>query len=107
MRWLLEWGGGKSLSALAYALRDRRAVARCCVGYWDGENASIFMGETDGQILVDPQGETTFGWDPWFKPAGESRTFAEMTPEEKDRCSHRGKAYRLLRAQLDERDHKS
>lgn len=107
VRWLLEWGGGKSLSALAYALRDRRAVAQCCVGYWDGENACIFMGETDGEILVDPQGETTFGWDPWFKPAGQNRTFAEMTPEEKDRCSHRGKAYRLLRARLDERDHKS
>ncbi|MEO8216491.1 MAG: non-canonical purine NTP pyrophosphatase [Acidobacteriota bacterium] len=107
VRWLLEWGGGQSLSALAYALRDRSAVAQCCVGYWDGENATIFRGETHGEILVEPRGEATFGWDPWFLPAGEGKTFAEMSDEEKDLCSHRGQAYRLLRSHLDGHDHKS
>src|SRR5437764_8533892 len=38
VRWLLEAAGGKGLAAIAYALNDRAAHARCCVAYWDGEH---------------------------------------------------------------------
>ncbi|HXG59198.1 MAG TPA: non-canonical purine NTP pyrophosphatase [Thermoanaerobaculia bacterium] len=96
VRWLLEAAGGKGLGAIAYALLDRSARAQCCVAYWDGREATVFMGETAGEILVEPRGETGFGWDPWFLPRGSTKTFAEMLPEEKDAVSHRGKAYRLL-----------
>ncbi|HEX9492672.1 MAG TPA: non-canonical purine NTP pyrophosphatase, partial [Thermoanaerobaculia bacterium] len=41
-------------------------------------------------------GDGQFGWDPWFQPRGSTKTFAEMTPDEKDRISHRGHAYRKL-----------
>jgi XTP/dITP diphosphohydrolase len=43
-------------------------------------------------------GSTGFGYDPIFRPGGHDRTFAEMTPEEKDRLSHRGHAARRLHA---------
>jgi non-canonical purine NTP pyrophosphatase (RdgB/HAM1 family) len=100
VKWLLEAAGGKGLAAIAWSLRDRSAVARCCVGYWDGESVAIFNGEAGGEIVVEPRGDTVFGWDPWFQPSGSSTTFAEMADAEKDACSHRGHAYRLLRGHL-------
>lgn len=100
VRWLLEAAGGKGLAAIAYALNNRAARAQCCVGYWDGSKVRIFLGETQGEILVKPRGERTFGWDAWFQPEGLQKTFAELTPEEKDAVSHRGRAYRKLMEHL-------
>jgi non-canonical purine NTP pyrophosphatase (RdgB/HAM1 family) len=100
VRWLLEAAGGKGLGAIAYALINRTARAQCCVAYWDGQTPHIFHGETAGQVLVEPRGQQNFGWDAWFQPEGSAKTYGEMTPEEKDRLSHRGKAYRQLGAHL-------
>ena len=100
VRWLLEAAGGKGLAAIAYALNNRAAKAQCCVGYWNGREVRMFTGETAGEILVQPRGERHFGWDAWFKPAGASKTFAEMTEAEKDEVSHRGRAYRKLAEHL-------
>jgi non-canonical purine NTP pyrophosphatase (RdgB/HAM1 family) len=100
VRWLLEAAGGKGLAAIAYALNNRAARARCCVGYWNGREVKIFLGETAGEILVQPRGERHFGWDAWFQPRDSQKTFAEMTDEEKDAVSHRGHAYRKLRDAL-------
>ena len=100
VRWLLEAAGGKGLAAIAYALNNRAAKAQCCVGYWNGKEVQTFLGETPGEILVQPRGERHFGWDAWFQPRGTSKTFAEMTPEQKDAISHRGHAYRKLAERL-------
>lgn len=96
VRWLLEAAGGRGLAAIAYALNNRSARAQCCVGYWDGTRVTMFLGETKGEILVEPRGAGHFGWDAWFQPAGSTKTFAEMTDDEKDAVSHRGAAYREL-----------
>ncbi|HEX8410269.1 MAG TPA: non-canonical purine NTP pyrophosphatase [Thermoanaerobaculia bacterium] len=96
VRWLLEAAGGKGLAAIAYALNNRAARAQCCVGYWNGREVKTFLGETHGEILVQPRGERHFGWDAWFQPRDSKKTFAEMTDEEKDAVSHRGHAYRKL-----------
>ena len=100
VRWLLEAAGGKGLAAIAYALNNRAAKAQCCVAYWDGEQGHVFCGECRGEVLVQPRGEQRFGWDAWFQPRGSQKTFAEMTPAEKDAVSHRGNAYRQLAAYL-------
>jgi non-canonical purine NTP pyrophosphatase (RdgB/HAM1 family) len=100
VRWLLEAAGGKGLAAIAYALNNRAARAQCCVGYWNGREVKLFHGECPGEILVQPRGERHFGWDAWFQPRGSSKTFAEMTDEEKDAVSHRGDAYRKLAEHL-------
>jgi non-canonical purine NTP pyrophosphatase (RdgB/HAM1 family) len=100
VRWLLEAAGGTGLAAIAYALNNRAAKAQCCVGYWDGNSIRMFLGETAGEILVAPRGERHFGWDAWFQPAGQQKTFAEMTADEKDAISHRGRAYRKLAEHL-------
>lgn len=100
VRWLLEAAGGAGLAVIAYAMRNRSALAQCCVAYWDGSEGQIFHGETRGEILVDPRGEQKFGWDAWFQPDGTTKTFAEMTDSEKDAISHRGKAYQKLAQHL-------
>lgn len=100
VRWLLEAAGGKGLAAIAYALNNRAARAQCCVGYWNGREVKLFIGETAGEILVKPRGERHFGWDAWFQPKGFAKTFAEMSDDEKDDVSHRGRAYRQLRDHL-------
>jgi XTP/dITP diphosphohydrolase len=55
----------------------------------------------EGTLRKGPKGSDGFGYDPIFEPAGWDRTMAELTPEEKDRISHRGKAFRALRALLE------
>lgn len=100
VKWLLEAAGGKGLAAIAYALNNRAAKALCCVAYWDGKEGYVFHGETAGEVLVTPRGERHFGWDAWFLPSGSSRTFAEMSDDEKDELSHRGRAYRALAEHL-------
>lgn len=55
-----------------------------------------YLGRTDGRI-VEPRGETTFGWDPCFEPEGFSQTYAEMGPVLKNTISHRSKALKALK----------
>jgi XTP/dITP diphosphohydrolase len=54
-------------------------------------------GVCDGILIAKRRGSGGFGYDPIFVPAGWDRTMAELTPEEKDRISHRGRALRALR----------
>ena len=54
----------------------------------------IAEGTIEGTILDVPRGTGGFGYDPLFVPVGETRTMAELTMEEKNAVSHRGKAYR-------------
>jgi XTP/dITP diphosphohydrolase len=55
----------------------------------------------EGILVSRPRGSDGFGYDPIFVPAGWDRTMAELSPEEKDRISHRGRAFRALRALLE------
>jgi XTP/dITP diphosphohydrolase len=54
----------------------------------------------DGLLETKPRGQGGFGYDPIFVPLGSDRTMAELSPEEKDRISHRGRALRALRSIL-------
>ncbi|WP_461828648.1 RdgB/HAM1 family non-canonical purine NTP pyrophosphatase [Aquifex sp.] len=61
------------------------------------EGKGVFTeGEVIGEITREPRGDKGFGYDPIFKPEGYDKTMAELSPEEKDRISHRGKALRRL-----------
>jgi XTP/dITP diphosphohydrolase len=53
-------------------------------------------GELTGTLADAPRGTGGFGYDPAFVPDGETRTVAEMRPEEKDAISHRARAARAL-----------
>jgi len=72
---------------------ERTARFRCviAVGAPDG-SAQTAEGTAEGRILHSPRGKGGFGYDPLFLVSGIRRTFAELSPEEKNRLSHRGKA---------------
>lgn len=61
----------------------------------------IFEGTVSGRITDSPSGYEGFGYDPVFIPDGYTKTFSEMTPEEKNLISHRAEAANLLRKFLE------
>ncbi len=60
----------------------------------------LFEGKVNGRITNERRGSQGFGYDAIFQPDGSDRTFAEMTTEEKNTLSHRGKAIQLLAEHL-------
>lgn len=81
--------------------KDRRAVAVTCIAYFDGKEAKVFRGETKGEIAEKPRGVNGFGWDPIFIPEGYSRTFAELSSEEKTGKFMRKEAIKNLKEFID------
>ncbi len=75
--------------------RRARFVCAVCLAYPDGRVLEA-SGEVEGQILEAPRGEEGFGYDPLFYCPELGKTFAEASPEEKARVSHRGRALRRL-----------
>ena len=63
----------------------------------------LFEGTVQGTIRPEPSGTEGFGYDPVFEPSGYAITFAEMSIEEKNLISHRGKAIAALRDFLSSR----
>jgi XTP/dITP diphosphohydrolase len=101
-RWSGDHGDDAANTALLLAqLRDvpdeRRGaafVSACALVSVSGE--VVVRGEWRGSIAREPRGDGGFGYDPVFLPEGHDRTVAQLTPEEKDAVSHRGRALRLL-----------
>jgi XTP/dITP diphosphohydrolase len=86
------------LDQIADVPDERRGGAFVCAAALvlpDGTER-VVHGEISGRIIRAPRGENGFGYDPIFVPDGESRTTAEMSAEEKDAISHRGRAFRAL-----------
>ncbi len=100
VKWFLESLKSEGLAKIAISSGNTKAKAVAIIGY-SGSNGKIefFEGEVGGNIIL-PTGETDFGWDPIFMPNGHSKTFAEMSAEEKNKISHRKKAFIKLANQL-------
>lgn len=62
----------------------------------DGHTLRTFHGEAPGLLMTTPRGTNGFGYDPLFYFPELNKTFAELTPEEKARYSHRGAAFRKV-----------
>lgn len=86
-----ERRGARFVCALALSLPD--------------EEPLVVRGVCPGRITHTPRGEFGFGYDPLFELEERAVTMAELTPEEKDRISHRARAMQLLIAQLKQRFH--
>ena len=115
-------GGGPGPRSARYAgdsatdVENLRALLRAVAGVPSGGRtaryravaALAFPGGTEihaegvceGLLEAKPRGEGGFGYDPIFVPMGSERTMAELTPEEKDAISHRGRAFRELGRRL-------
>jgi XTP/dITP diphosphohydrolase len=87
------------LAARPGASRRARFVCVAALALPDGESATAF-GACEGRIAADARGAAGFGYDPVFVPEGDARTMAELAPAEKDRLSHRARAFLALRPRL-------
>jgi len=81
---------------------DRRATWRTvALARWPDGTELWTEGTCDGTITRAPIGDHGFGYDPVFIPAeGDGRTYAQMTRDEKNAVSHRGRAFRALAMRL-------
>lgn len=71
---------------------DRRAHFSTVIALIIGDEIHLFEGRVDGEIRLTPVGTDGFGYDPVFEPEGRGVTFAQMTADEKNAISHRGRA---------------
>ncbi len=97
-------GGAPGVRSARYATdghdfaanENRRARFRTVIALIRGGEEHLFEGIVEGRIVDRETGCEGFGYDPLFVPDGYDRTFAEMTPDEKNAVSHRGRAVRRL-----------
>lgn len=84
---------------------NRRARFRTAICLIEGGEERLFEGIVEGHIIDHESGSEGFGYDPLFVPEGYDCTFAEMSGDEKNAISHRGRAVRKLVAYLHEQQH--
>ena len=75
---------------------NRKARFRTVIALILGGEEYLFEGIVEGTIIDHMTGSEGFGYDPMFVPEGDTRTFAEMSAEEKNAISHRGRAVAKL-----------
>jgi XTP/dITP diphosphohydrolase len=101
-RWAGRHGDDKANLDLVLAqvadVPDSRRGAHfyCAAAFVAGTVEYAVSGRMEGRLLRGPRGDGGFGYDPIFLPDGFAVTTAEMTADEKDAISHRGKAFRAL-----------
>ena len=91
----------KELEAVPETQRTARFMCTMVYITQDGQEL-VSQGSCEGRIAFAPRGDGGFGYDPIFIPddIDDGRTMAELTPQEKDGISHRGRALRALREKL-------
>lgn len=102
----LDATNAERIAKLLRELREKKGAERaayfvCAIALaMQGRAVAIVSALVDGEILESPRGSGGFGYDPVFYFPSLKKTFAELLPEEKNRISHRGKAFRKLLAGL-------
>ncbi|MCU0433450.1 MAG: RdgB/HAM1 family non-canonical purine NTP pyrophosphatase [Bacteroidia bacterium] len=75
---------------------NRKACFRTVIAWKNGEEEKLFEGRVEGEIALQPAGNSGFGYDPVFVPHGDTRSFAEMSLSEKNAQSHRARAFKAF-----------
>lgn len=94
-----ERDSGKNMDLVLEKLsgtKNRKARFRTVISLVIDGQETQFEGIVDGEILQEKRGRTGFGYDPIFRPEESTSSFAEMTLEEKNKISHRGRAVQKL-----------
>ena len=94
----------RELAQVPATQRGARFVCSICLADAAGNVLAAFEETCEGTLLMAARGDHGFGYDPLFVPREiPDKTFAELSPDEKDRVSHRGKALRRLVSYLRDR----
>ncbi|MEK6825542.1 MAG: non-canonical purine NTP pyrophosphatase [Nanoarchaeota archaeon] len=96
IKWFLKSIGNEGIYTLAQKLGNFDAEAKTYIGYAkNSQEISFYEGSVRGTI-VQPKTKTAFGWDPIFQPNGYTKSFAELSQEEKNKISMRRIAFDKL-----------
>ncbi|MGC1270153.1 MAG: RdgB/HAM1 family non-canonical purine NTP pyrophosphatase [Croceibacterium sp.] len=100
--WYMAMGKVEGLLAQQGPQVDRSGHFACVLALaWPDGDYAVYEGKVGGSLTWPPRGTLGFGYDPVFVPHGDTRTFAELDPEEKHRISHRADAFaKLVAAQF-------
>ena len=79
-------------------IENRKARFRTVITYINSDGTHQFEGIVDGSIITTKRGSQGFGYDPIFLPAASNKTFAEMSRAEKNKFSHRARAFEKFRS---------
>ncbi len=101
IKFLLQTLGNRKLLKLLKNETNRNVIVQGTVGYHDGKNIKIFTGEVEGTISYEERGSDGWGFDFFFVPKGEKKTFAELGFNKKNELSHRRAAFTQLKKFLD------
>ena len=105
IKWFLKNSNNEILWRMLKDFDNKTAFAMCIFGFVQFNNHSsnpditTFEGKIAGSI-VSPRGCNNFGWDPIFQPDGYCKTFAELSPDIKNKISHRHRALMELKTFL-------
>ncbi len=87
-------------------VREDKRSARFAVSIaFVGQDGTVLTsdGQAEGRILFEPAGVNGFGYDPLFYTEVYGKSFAQLTPQQKNEISHRGKALRAMRKLVEKR----
>lgn len=90
----------KLIEELKHLPEPHPAKYFCSAVYYNGEKYLTAEGEEKGIIILNAKGAHGFGYDPLFIPESYSVTMAELDPKEKNKISHRAKAFNELKKKL-------
>jgi XTP/dITP diphosphohydrolase len=90
----------KLLEELSNFPKPHKARFVCVVSFIDESREITAEGELPGEIIDEYRGENGFGYDPLFVPVGYSKTLAEISSDEKNKISHRARAFEKMKKLL-------
>lgn len=100
IKWFLDTAGNEGILKMLSGETNRKAIAKTAIGFFDGAQARVFVGEISGTIPETIRGTGGFGWDPIFIPDGYEKSFAEMASAEKNAISMRKLALERMKSEL-------
>ena len=100
IKWFMKTIGNQGIYELTSKLGNNNAEAKTIIGYAENPETIRFFEGTIRGTIVCPESDSDFGWDPIFRPIGHTKSFAEMTKQEKNEISMRKIALNQLKEYL-------
>jgi non-canonical purine NTP pyrophosphatase (RdgB/HAM1 family) len=89
IKWFMKTLGNQGLYTITEKLNNNKAEAKTIIGYAKSPTEIYFFEGTIKGKIISPIGKEGFGWDPIFQPEGISKSFSELTTQEKNEISMR------------------